>query len=307
MMRWQRSRLAGVAVSGALLLAACGSSSDKPATAGGAASPTSTPKADAPDTNTNVVQAVSKVQIPAQLAALAVSDQKQVFPAGTGQTMTRDPKSGALYMAWMRNVPGEEPAEGKTPAAQIVVATSTDDGKTFGEPVVVSGPEQKTFYVSTSNPAQGAVGSDGKLYVTYTATSKSEWTDFGASNSWIVRSEDGGKTFSDPLQMVTDEKEGLEPGIGESYMNGLYVAKDGDLFYSFLDEREIFTDKKMKKSMEGTDHAAMDMGGDKSDKPDTQLRITRSADGGRTWSKSTLVGAPRVRMLRDGDGRERQG
>ncbi len=282
MVRWRRSRLAGVAVSGALLLAACGGTTEK------IAEPAATGAAEAKDSPVEVVQAMAKVQVPAQTAALSVADQKQVFAGGAGQTLIRDTKSGAVYMSWLRHVPNQTPAAGEDPAGQIVVATSTDDGKTFGEPVVVSTPEQKAFYTATANPAQGAVGQDGKLYVTYTGVEKSEWSEFGASYSYIVRSEDNGKTFSAPVRMITDEVEKLEKGIGTSYMNGLYVAKDGDLFYSFLDERDVFAAKKKAKENPG-EHT-----GGHGDAPagDTQLRITRSSDQGRTWSPSVLVGKP---------------
>lgn len=281
MVRWRRSRLAGAAVSGALLLAACGGAAEKEEPAAAGASEAKEPALE-------VVQAAAKVQVPAQLAALAVSDQKQVFAGGAGQTLIRDVKSGAVYMSWLRHVPNQAPAAGEDPASQIVVATSTDDGKTFGEPVVVSLPEQKAFYTATANPAQGAVGQDGKLYVTYTGVEKSEWSEFGASYSYVVRSEDNGKTFSAPVRMITDETEKLEKGIGTSYMNGLYVAEDGDLFYSFLDEREVFLAKKKAKEAGPSEHS----GHDKKDEGETQLRITRSPDGGRTWSPSVLVGKP---------------
>lgn len=271
---WSR---AGVAVAAALVLAACGGSDDS---AGGAGQ----------DNGVQVVPAAAKVAIPEQLAALTLADRKQLAGDGAGQTLIRDPRSGAIHMAWMRRVPGVTPPAGEDPAQQIVVATSTDNGAGWGEPVVVSTAEQKAFYTATANPAVTAIGPDGQLYVAYTAVSDSDYSDFGASRSWFTRSEDGGKTFSAPVQIVTDEKEGLEAGIGTSYMNGLYVAKDGDVFYTFLDEREVFEAKKKELAAGSTPHAGH--GAAETEKPATHLRVSRSADQGRTWSVSTLVGKP---------------
>jgi hypothetical protein len=277
----RQGRLAVAAMAGALLLAGCGASEKESANEAGA----DKPNAEAP---MEVVQTSAKIDVPKELAALTLADQKQAFPAGAGQTLARDAKSGAVFLAWLRDVPGQAKVDGKDPDGQIVVATSTDDGKTFGEPVVVSTAEQKAFYTATANPAQVVVAPDGKVYVAYTSVAKSEWSEFGASLSHIVRSEDGGKTFSAPVQMITDEREKLEAGIGTSYMNNLYPSKDGDLFYTFLDERDVFAAKKKAKEAGDAEHS----GHDKKEEPATQLRITRSTDGGRTWSPSTLVGMP---------------
>ena len=192
-----------------------------------------------------------------------------------------------MYAAWASDVPLPEDdvlVDGEVPPRlfQVVVATSDDGGRTFGEPVVVSPPGMRVRSMAVS-PTQVAVGPEGEVYVLYLENTPRDLPDFayGVSTVWLSRSDDGGRSFSEPVAVTGEGGEGV---VTSTEMATLFVAPDGDLFVSFLDYREAIQAAIDKEA--GTRPPA------RPSKPATQLRITRSADGGRSWSPSVLVARP---------------
>ncbi len=56
--------------------------------------------------------AAGRVTTPAKLAALSLAEPNVVAPAGArNPTVAFDPSSGAIYLAWAREVPGPTPDE----------------------------------------------------------------------------------------------------------------------------------------------------------------------------------------------------
>lgn len=83
------------------------------------------------------------------------------------------------------------PQTGKYVQSPIMLAYSTDGGKTFSTPQNVSGD---THYSSGSRPI---IGPDGTVYVIYDGS-----TRLATQNStYIVKSTDGGVTFGKPVQI----------------------------------------------------------------------------------------------------------
>ncbi|MGH8567187.1 MAG: sialidase family protein [Gammaproteobacteria bacterium] len=131
------------------------------------------------------------------------------------------------------------------------------------------------------SPTQVAVGPKGEVYVLYShhdAEFKPAGWEWGRSVLRLVRSEDGGKRFSAPVEIGTEPVEGLQTSVG---MLHLFAAPNGDLYASFLDYREdlayrIATGKEPPKDQE----------------PPTQLRVARSTDSGRSFGRSSLVSKP---------------
>ena len=196
-------------------------------------------------------------------------------------TVAVDAGSGAIYAAWASDAPPPEDDElvdgdGPQQLFQVVVAASWDGGRTFGEPVVVSPPGMRVRSMSMS-PTQVAVGPGREVYVLYLENTPRDLGDFayGLSTMWLSRSDDGGRSFTAPVAVGGETSEEV---VTSAEMATLFVAADGDLFVSFLDYREAI-------------RAALDKQPPPS-KPATQLRITRSADGGRSWSPSVLVTRP---------------
>lgn len=227
-----------------------------------------------------------KIAAPAQLAGLTLSEPVVVVPDGAlNPTTAFDPKSGAVYVAWAEEIPGAVQADGKDQQVRAVVARSDDGGRTFSAPVVASGAADhvRTYTIS---PTQVAAGPSGEVYVQYLHNVGSDVSDYlkeyGRSSLRVVRSDDGGKTFSASADIAGEAVEGV---VTTMEMATLFVAPDGDLYVTFLDEREaIGAEIEGKPKPDPHDHDAV--------RPATQMRLVRSADGGKTWSKSVLVAKP---------------
>ncbi|MGH8975501.1 MAG: sialidase family protein [Acidimicrobiia bacterium] len=238
--------------------------------------------------------AAARVVTPAQLAGLGLAEPSVVVPAGTrNPTVALDPASGAFYLAWAREVPGPTPDE---PVLQAVVARSNDQGRTFSEPVVVNDPAERVD-TSVVSPTHVAVGPGGEVYVLYQHNVDSEYDEYGLSYLRLVRSEDGGATFSAPVAIAGPDVEGVTTTMS---MASLFVAPDGDLFISFIDDREELAAKIAGvPEPSAHDHDAVP--------PAVHLRMVRSGDGGRTWGTSVLVAKPMcaccgTKMAQGGDG-----
>lgn len=138
-----------------------------------------------------------------------------------------------------------------------------------------------------TSPTQVAVGPQGQVYVLYLEDSPRDLGDFsyGSSSVWLARSDDGGRSFAPPVAVTGRDGDGV---VTSTQMASLFVAPDGDLFVSFLDYREAIGAPLDQPAGTVADHRTTD-GGGPPPRPATQLRLTRSADGGRSWSPGVLV------------------
>jgi hypothetical protein len=150
-------------------------------------------------------------------APLVVSEARTLArEGGRNPTLASDRRSGAVYLAWAQEIPGtaRKDTDGKKtdPTLEVRVARSDDGGRSFGPPVVASRPEDrvKSFTVS---PTQVAVGPKGEVYVLYEHHDpdfKRPGWEWGRSVLRLVRSEDGGKRFSAPVEIGTESVEGVQ-------------------------------------------------------------------------------------------------
>ncbi len=229
-----------------------------------------------PDASADKVSAKS-VAVPTKLAALGVSKTMTVADRSMNPTTSYDPESGSLYMAWAREKPGHAHHPDEDPVLETVVARSDDDGKTFSKPVVASSEDKVISY--SISPTQVAVGKEGEVYVLYLQSvpskSLSEYIAESRANLRVVRSDDGAKTFSAPVDVANEKVETW------TEMATPFVAPDGDLYTTFLDGRaRTAAEIAAKKTGPDVEPEETD---------EAEMRITRSADGGRTWSKSVVV------------------
>jgi hypothetical protein len=100
----------------------------------------------------------------------------------SGNPTSGNPTSGNVYVLWAQ-YPGQ--AGNNT----LHFARSTDHGQTFSKPVRI------TLGLSEEQFADATVGPDGTLYVTYRTIAHQSST---ADAIWLVRSTDGGDSFSAP-------------------------------------------------------------------------------------------------------------
>ncbi|MGH8474125.1 MAG: sialidase family protein, partial [Gammaproteobacteria bacterium] len=224
---------------------------------------------------------------PAAGPPLAVSKTLTFTPkGGRNPTVAMDQRSGAVYLAWAQEVTGPVDKQHKKtdPVLQVLLARSDDGGRSFGPPVVANAPEDRVES-STVSPTQVAVGPKGEVYVLYRnhEPAPSGWY---TGDGWysgrtllrLVRSEDGGKSFSPPIEIGGEAVEGVRSTVG---MLNLFAAPDGDLYASWLDYREqmAYLIAHQKEPPDG-------------EEPPTHLRVARSTDGGRSFAKSVLVSKP---------------
>ncbi len=222
---------------------------------------------------------------PPAAAPLVVSEARTLArEGGRNPTVASDRRSGTVYLAWAQEVPrpAKKDKDGKKadPWLEVRVARSDDGGRSFGPPVVVSSPGDRVKSYTVS-PTQVAVGPKGEVYVLYghndPAFKPPGW-EWGRSVLRLVRSEDGGKRFSAPVEIGAESVEGVQTSPS---MLHLFAAPNGDLYASFLDGREYLAywmanGKEPPKDLELP----------------TQLRVARSTDGGRSFGRSTLVSKP---------------
>lgn len=200
------------------------------------------------------------------------SNESYTQPLGTKvqdkHWIVSNPVNNELYMTWTQfdAYDSDEPQD----SSIIVFAKSRDQGGTWTTPVRISkfGGDCKDGD-KTVEGAVPAVDPSGNLYVTWT----------GPNGLVMQKSEDGGTTWLSQEQSIGPQFGGWDltvPGIYRA--NGLPNLKcdlsngpnKGTLYLNWSDQQK------------GTD--------------DTDIWITKSIDGGKTWSE-------RLRVNQDGPGK----
>ncbi|HTV31588.1 MAG TPA: sialidase family protein [Methylocella sp.] len=214
-------------------------------------------------------------------ATLILSEAVTVEQAGGRHpTVAVDQNTGTAYLAWTQEVPGMVPAaqakDGRKHdhKCQVLLSRSDDGGRHFGTPVVVSLPRDNV-QSSKVTPAQVSVGPKGQVYVLY----RSEGPDSLHGIVRLAQSEDGGRSFAEPIEIASEAVEGPVAVAG---MTNLFAAHDGSLYASWLDYREIVASGPAHEKLPPKD----------GEPPAPQLRVARSTDGGGSFAKSTLVTKP---------------
>jgi nucleotide-binding universal stress UspA family protein len=224
---------------------------------------------------------------PSAAVSLVLTDKVTISEAGArNPTVAVDRGSGTVYLAWAREVPGAAPVSTARqrmrpdPKLEVLFARSDDGGRSFGKPIVLNTAQDKVQSASVS-PTQVGVGPKGEVYVLYSR----EDPDFvlegspyrGRNLLRLVRSDDGGRGFTAPVEIGGEADEGVVTSLG---MANLFVSPDGSVYASWLDTRETFAYVREHKKDPPKEAYA------------SQLRVARSADGGRTFAKSTLAAEP---------------
>ena len=126
-------------------------------------------------------------------------------------------------------------------------------------------------------PAQIVTGPGNEVYVVYVTQTPAEGRRFPTSDLRLARSTDGGRTFA-PAVTVNDDA-GFPTG---HHFHDVAVGPDGTVYVSWLDSRE--NDRPSAEAHHAdasAAHAAHGTG--------TQVRVARSADGGRSFEPSAVV------------------
>jgi hypothetical protein len=187
---------------------------------------------------------------------------------GADSTVAFDAGTGIRYVAWTRS--------GKT-APEVVVARS-DGERGYTDPVVVSAGD--TGIVSAAvNPAQVIVDPKGEVYVLYGRRVLSQYDERGRAIPRLVRSTDGGRSFSAPVDVAAAD--GVETSAEAPH---LVITPDGTVVVAWLDYRDAFARAKLPEDQRPEDKRYLN-----SDDPKVQVRFARSTDGGLSFGRSLLI------------------
>jgi hypothetical protein len=205
-----------------------------------------------------------------QIVRIAATPEgaKVLDRSGSDPTVAFDVETGSRCAAWIR--PGKDDNE--------VVLALSDNGRDFSDPVVVSGGDTG-IEAGTVNPAQVRAGTEGGVFVLYERRVPSDFLERGRGIPRLARSTDGGRTFANAVDVVSDE------GIETSAQNAdLAVTRDGTIVIAWLDYRNVVARAKLPEGQRPEDKYWLD-----SDDPSVQVRTARSTDGGQNFSPSLLM------------------
>jgi hypothetical protein len=181
----------------------------------------------------------------------------------------RNGSTDTVYVGWSQSFPQANPSV----ATHTMIATSTDGGRTFGEPVKVVGDYYKTVANKPDPEKWGGssptltVTDDGTLYAIFYANATGQPSGSPPVNSiMLAKSTDKGKTFT--LQEVAPPSGFYQAGaIMDWTPRG---GPEGTLHIVYED----------KVALPGATEAALG---------DRDVFHRRSVDGGKTWSDGKLL------------------
>ncbi len=169
------------------------------------------------------------------------------------------PYHDRVYVTWTRFI--FNPQNGGYVQSPIAFAYSTDGGKTFSDPQMISG---NALYSQGSRPV---VGYDGTVYVFWEGSTRLAQL----SSTYMVKSTDGGATFSKPVA-VADVVDIVTPANAVFRVNS-YPAADaapnGDLYVAWSTQESDSGGLCSRRTNNGCHVAAV---------------YSMSSDGGVNWS-----------------------
>jgi len=161
----------------------------------------------------------------------------------------------------------------------IFFVRSTDGGATFSAPVSISG---NVLYGQGSRPV---VGPDGTLYVFWDGSTRHDALD----STWMVKSTDGGQTFSKPLAIsaLTDSDPLKNTAFRVNSYPAAAAAPNGDLYATWTTQIE----NSGTPNYGGEPACADFLGGDPSTCHSVAV-YSKSTNDGASWTPAAPVFAP---------------
>ena len=182
-----------------------------------------------------------------------------------------------VYVTWTRFI--FSAGTGNYVQSPIAFAYSSNGGATFSTPKLIAG---NVLYGQGSHPT---VGPDGTLYVFWNGSTRLA----SLNSTYMVKSTDGGATWSKPLSVSTMTN---IPGVrGTAFRVNSYpaaaAAPNGDLYATWATEV-----KNNATSFGGDTDCAYFIAGNHLSQCHSVAVYSKSTDGGATWSAPALNFAP---------------
>lgn len=198
---------------------------------------------------------------PAETVAAAPAPVQISAPGvDAAEPVTASAPDGTFYVAWVNH---------DAKQADVMIGNFTSKGEMRGSAVRVNRQEGAAAAWRGDQPSL-AVGPDGSVYVAWTARVDTGGKHPG-TDLYLSVSKDRAQTFSSEVKINDDKVPGAHG------MHSLAVARDGRLYVSWLDERDI---EKPKPSTKADGHHM---------ESNRDLFIAHSTDGGRTFSPNRKV------------------
>ena len=206
------------------------------------------------------------------------------------------PFYGRLYAAWTRFL-GNQYGYDESP---IFLSSSDDGGQTWSNPHEISGSSQQSCFAQVDQAevnagqdgqydcdqdqnARPAIAADGTLYVQFTNFAQDQLSGDFDDQIMVVRSTDGGGTFSDPLHIVR-----LQDGFSDYPINhvGRQTLTGHEFRVTPFFPGNIAVDNSAGPNRGRLYMAYMDNEGVPGAVPetDTNIFVAYSDDQGRTWT-----------------------
>jgi hypothetical protein len=182
-----------------------------------------------------------------------------------------------VYVTWTRFL--FNAANGSYTQSPIAFVSSSDGGRTFTKPKLISG---NVLYGQGSRPV---VGPDGTLYVFWTGSTRLQ----SLNSTWVVRSSDGGQTWSKPtaISPLTDSNALKNTAFRVNSFPAAAATPDGDLYATWTTQTD-------NGKLDGDTDCASWLGPVATGCRSSAVYST-STDGGATWSAPARVFAAAAR------------
>ncbi len=170
-----------------------------------------------------------------------------------------------VYVTWTRFVFNAQ--NGNYVQSPISFVYSTDGGKTFSSPQLISG---NVLYGQGSRPV---VAPDGTLYVFWDASTRLASLD----STWVVKSTDGGVTWSKPvaISQLVDIIPAANTAFRVNSFPAAAVATNGDVYATWASMVDDATGGLCASATNNGCHST--------------TFWSKSTDGGATWSAPALA------------------
>lgn len=165
---------------------------------------------------------------------------------------------GSVHVIWLDKGPlgtadqhGHDQSGGHSHQSftDLLYARSDDGGRTFSAARRVNTSDGEVWGFAVGKPRIG-VGPTGIVHIFYPVNAVSSKTGKAVASSVHVRSTDGGKTFSGPVQMNEDADSDLSDlvhgGLSQAHVFGtMTVAPQGDVYTFWLDTRDMQAERPL--------------------------------------------------------------